>query len=48
MVDVRYYLGVPVEVIEVLGDGWAWARWPDGRVFKHWTAQLEETPWGDG
>lgn len=35
-----YYLGEPVTVIEDLGDGWVLCKWRDGRVWKHWRAQL--------
>jgi hypothetical protein len=44
----RYYLGIPVEVEPHPEEpGWVWADWPDGRRFKHWSAQLEMTPWGE-
>lgn len=48
----RYYLGVPVTPLDdppegwpAAAEGWTWARWPDGREFCHWTAQLHMTPW---
>lgn len=42
---VRYYLGIAVELVGEPEGGWQWARWPDGREFKHWADQLREEPW---
>lgn len=43
----RYYLGIPVEAEPHPEPGtWVWATWPDGKEFRHWADQLEETPWG--
>lgn len=42
----RFYLGIPVSPLaEPDSEGWQWARWPDGREFKHWADQLREEPW---
>lgn len=43
----RYYLGVEVQVEPADQEGWAWAKWPDGRRFKHWADQLKTEPWGE-
>lgn len=37
---VKYYLGVPVVPTKPGFNGWIWCRWPDGREFLHWAAQL--------
>jgi len=42
----RFYLGIPVTPLGEPDAGWQWARWPDGREFKHWADQLREEPWG--
>lgn len=47
MSEHRFYLGTPVLPVSPTEDGWIWAEWPDGRRFKHWEAQLLETPWGE-
>ena len=48
-----YYLGIPVETTNEVNEkgldaptGWINARWPDGKVWTHWAAQLTKTPWG--
>lgn len=43
---IRFYLGVEVVIVEEYDDGWCKARWPDGRAFRHWRAQLKTEPWG--
>lgn len=39
-----YYLGTPVIPTRYEHEGWLWCRWPDGREFKHWAAQLSAEP----
>lgn len=40
----KYYLWIEVEPFGEVTDGWQWARWPEGKEFKHWAAQLREEP----
>jgi hypothetical protein len=42
----KYYLGRPVILVMEIDDGWCYAQWPDGKTWKHWRAQLLDTPWG--
>ena len=35
------YLGVRVEIVEDCGDGWCWARSPDGKLWRHWKEQIK-------
>ena len=53
--EQSYYLGIPVQVINLPNEkgyfadpssGYINARWPDGKVWTHWAAQLPDTPWG--
>lgn len=53
--DTLYYLGLPVIITHLCnekgrypnpGSGWVNARWPDGKVYTHWRAQLLDMPWG--
>lgn len=42
---IGYYLGVRVAVEADLGGGWCSARWPDGKVWRHWRTQIKQEPW---
>lgn len=42
---IRYYLMLEVELVGEPEDGWQWAKWPNGKVWKHWAAQLCPEPW---
>lgn len=41
-----FYLGIPVVLVEDHGDGWVTARWENGKLYRHWAAQLDLTAWG--
>jgi hypothetical protein len=53
--SMMYYLGIPVEIVPdrnvkgkraiEFGLGYVNARWPDGKVYTHWRAQLYPTRW---
>lgn len=44
--QTKYYLGIPVKLLEKFNDGWCRAEWENGKVYRHWRAQLLNTPWG--
>ena len=46
MID-GFYLGEPVTVERLLGDGWCVALTAKGKPWKHWADQIKTEPWGD-